>query len=104
MDNSGPAGLHEEGRLFNHIVTDVDNAVRRLDRAVHNLRMTAPRTREFRMPLVDHALAELSGQKVPVFSMNCSSIRLVIVQFAPRRLPVPAPSHFRAPSPPRGSV
>lgn len=37
MDDGWSAALHEEGRLFNHIVTDVDNAVRCLDRAVHEI-------------------------------------------------------------------
>ena len=35
MDDGLPARLHEEGRLFNHIVTDIDDQIGLFDRAVN---------------------------------------------------------------------
>src|SRR3546814_2223523 len=60
MDHGRPAALHEERRFLDHVMAEVDDAVRRLDRAVDEIaRRQRGAAEEFRMPLVDHALAEL---------------------------------------------
>src|SRR3546814_9501179 len=46
MDDRRPARLHEEGRLFDDVVADVDDAVRRLDRAVDEIARAERRSEE----------------------------------------------------------
>src|SRR3546814_1048928 len=64
VDDGRPAALHEKGRFFDHVMAEVDDAVRRLDRAVDEIaRRQCGATEEFGMPLVDHPLAELGGEE-----------------------------------------
>ena len=64
VDDRRPALLHKERRLFDHVVADVDDAIRVLDRAVHEISGGQRRAaQEQRMALVDHALAHLCGDE-----------------------------------------
>ncbi len=64
MDHLGTAANHEERRLLDHVVADVDDQVGRLHRAMHEVaggqRCVAE---EARVTLVDHALAHLGGDE-----------------------------------------
>ena len=58
------AGLHEERRLLDHIVSDINDHIGGLDRAVHEIAGGQRRVAdELRMPLIDHPFAELSGDE-----------------------------------------
>src|SRR6476469_7220834 len=60
VDHLVAALPHEERRLFDDVVADVDDEVGSLERAVHEVAGRERRAaEEFRMSLVDHALAEL---------------------------------------------
>src|SRR3546814_2194511 len=37
MDHGRPAALHEEGRFLDHVMAEVDDTVRRLDRAMDEI-------------------------------------------------------------------
>ena len=64
MDHLGTTLPHEEWRLFDHIVPDIDDAVRCLDCAVNEIACRKRRaTDESRVALVDHALAQLGGEE-----------------------------------------
>ena len=55
---------HEEGRLFDHVVADIDDTVRVLDRAVDEIARRQRRAaEEQRVAFVDHALAHLGGDE-----------------------------------------
>lgn len=64
VDHLGTAANHEERRLLDHVVADVDDQVGRLHRAMHEVaggqRGVAE---EARVTLVDHALAHLGGDE-----------------------------------------
>ncbi|MCY1284104.1 hypothetical protein D9M70_329980 [compost metagenome] len=64
VDHLGAAADHEERRLLDHVVADVDDQVGRFQRAVHEV---AGRQRgvaeEARVALVHHALAHLGGDE-----------------------------------------
>ena len=60
MNHLGAAALHEEGRLLDHVVADIDDDVGGLDRLVAKIARRQRRAaQELGMGLVDHALAEL---------------------------------------------
>jgi hypothetical protein len=64
VDHLRTARFHEERRLFDHVMTDVDDAVRSLDRAVNEIACTQCCTAdELGMSFVDHALAKLGCQE-----------------------------------------
>jgi hypothetical protein len=64
VDHLGAALGHEEGRLLDDVVADVDDQVRRLDRAVDEVARRQRRAaEELGMGLVDHPLAELGGDE-----------------------------------------
>ena len=64
MDHCGAARLHEEWRLFDYVMADVDDAVRILHRAMDKIACRQRRAaQKFGVPLVDNTLAHLRGQK-----------------------------------------
>jgi hypothetical protein len=64
VDDLGAAALHEERRLLDHVVADIDDHIRGLDRLVAEIAGRERRAaQEFGMGLVDHALAELGGDE-----------------------------------------
>ena len=64
VDHGDAVVLHEERRLFDHVVADINDAIRRFDRAVHEVaRRQCGAAEELGVAFVDHALAHLGGQE-----------------------------------------
>ena len=64
MNDLGAAWFHEKRRLFYDIMADIDDAIRRFDRAVDKItRGQGCAAQKFRMALINHALAQLGREK-----------------------------------------
>ena len=64
VDDLALAGVHEEGRLFHHVVADVENEVGGFEGAVGKVvGGDGAVAEEERVGLVDHALAHLGGDE-----------------------------------------
>ena len=64
VDNRGAAFAHEEGRLFDDVMAQIDDAIRSFDCTMDEIARRERRTaKEFGMPLVNHALAQLSREE-----------------------------------------
>ena len=64
MNNLGAAWFHEKRRLFDDVMTDIDDAIRSFDGAVDKItRGQGCAAQKFRMTLINHALAQLGREK-----------------------------------------
>ena len=64
MNDLGSTRFHEKRWLFDDVMPDVDDAIRRFDGAVDKItRGQGGAAQKFRMTLINHALAQLGRQK-----------------------------------------
>ena len=71
MDDLGAPFAHEERRLFDHVMTHIDNEVSRIDRPMHKIPGTQRGVaHKERMLLVDDAFAQLGGDKGNAQTVN----------------------------------